>query len=209
MAPTTEDSEGLRDQLRRKILSNVSRVSSSRLLVNYDEDSVTPDYARNVVAQDVGKSAGEMAQVSTTDETSRGFPSRRVEATLWVVQDPEKLRDDVTQALVTAQEMPSRARNKIGLKWQDPPAPQNYNQVKGGNVRGQGAHAQVAAQLRKHPGRWALVLTAAAKGNSSYPALITGAKFSCYEPAGSFEAVSRSNGDGLVDIYVRYVGEGN
>ena len=90
-----------------------------------------------------------------------------------------------------------RPEYTLEVRWQDPPS----------NLRGtRGKHVPVAEMLRKHPGRWALVTTVRSK---AYATLIRTAKFACYAPAGSFEATSRKNADGMFDIYARYVGEGD
>jgi hypothetical protein len=80
------------------------------------------------------------------------------------------------------------------IKWEEPPTDRRS--------RGYG---DMAEPLRDKPGEWAKV----AEGISS-PTLansIKQARVKSFAPAGSFEAVSRKNPDGGVDIYARYVGE--
>lgn len=62
-----------------------------------------------------------------------------------------------------------------------------------------------AEELKMNPGRWALL--AENEGNPGLAIYIRQGKSSYWRPAGSFEARSRSNGDGTYRIYGRYVGE--
>lgn len=62
---------------------------------------------------------------------------------------------------------------------------------------------EIAEALRARPGEWALV----AEGvGPSIAHNIKHGSVSVYQPAGSFEAVSRKGKNGRSDIYARYVG---
>lgn len=83
--------------------------------------------------------------------------------------------------------------------WQDPP----------GELRGlpSGADAEFAAQLRAHPGKWAIWRTEI--GSSEATGVKQGRR-AAFRPAGAYEARSTANGtgnQGKSTIYVRYVGE--
>lgn len=85
------------------------------------------------------------------------------------------------------------------MKWEDPP----------GAKRGEGAqgkHIIIAAELRGRPGAWARVATyrnQRTAGSIAYG--IRKGIQRAYEPAGAFEAVSRSDSEGY-QVYARYVG---
>ncbi len=60
----------------------------------------------------------------------------------------------------------------------------------------------IAAELRAHPGEWALVGTSAA----SHAVGVKTGKVKALRPVGAFDACTRKNADGGRDLYVRYVG---
>lgn len=80
------------------------------------------------------------------------------------------------------------------IKWQEPPA----------DARGRDKWGPVADELRAQPGRWALV----AEGvSASMSTAFKRGRIIAFQPAGSFEAVTRNVVDGRADIYARYVGK--
>lgn len=80
-----------------------------------------------------------------------------------------------------------------------PPAPR-IGKRRNGNSK----YFQIAKQLKSRPGDWALVLKGA---RAVTPTLIKKGNLVAFKPAGSFEAVARSNGvKGKADIYARYIG---
>lgn len=87
----------------------------------------------------------------------------------------------------------------MALHFEDPPG--EYRSRQGTD------HAAVAAELKAHPGQWAVVSThptiqaastAAGRVKCGFP--------HAYKPAGAFEAVSRTV-DGKHRMYARYTGK--
>lgn len=82
------------------------------------------------------------------------------------------------------------------MKWQEPPPSQ----------RGSGrrlTYLSEAAELRAHPGQWALL-------GAFAPAQVTNIKqgyLKAFRPAGEFDAIGRKRDDGKYDIYIRYIGK--
>lgn len=73
-------------------------------------------------------------------------------------------------------------------------------------------HARIASSLRRHPQEWGVVRTPSTSVRAASAAqAIRSARLPAYEPAGSFEAVSRTvirkNGDVEHRVYARYVGD--
>lgn len=85
-----------------------------------------------------------------------------------------------------------RETSSSGVVWEDPPPPHA------------GDSGPLAAALRARPGEWAVVYPAA-KSQAAAPAIRRG--MGSWAPAGSFEAISRSNEDGTFRVYARFVGE--
>ncbi|WP_143194346.1 hypothetical protein [Micromonospora sp. CB01531] len=84
------------------------------------------------------------------------------------------------------------------IRWEDPPPQQR------GGRRPSGFPAElVARDLREHPGRWALVDESPNRLNLA--SHIRGGMYPAFRPAGSFEAVTRTDGT-LVRTYARFVG---
>jgi hypothetical protein len=72
-------------------------------------------------------------------------------------------------------------------------------------------HARIASSLRQHPNEWGVVRTPSTSVRAASAAqAIRSARLPAYEPAGSYEAVSRTvvrtNGDVEHRVYARYVG---
>jgi hypothetical protein len=94
------------------------------------------------------------------------------------------------------------ACSMTAIEWEDPPAGRRPGRPLGG------AHHEIAAELRRNPGRWAKVITA----STALATKINAGKYSAYTPKGEFEAVARNprTVDGKKspqsDIYVRFVG---
>lgn len=71
-------------------------------------------------------------------------------------------------------------------------------------------HYRTALILKKHPGQWAHIMEDRAAVTAT---LIKKGTLVAFQPAGSFEAVSRKNSKtqgknkGKSDIYARYIGE--
>lgn len=70
---------------------------------------------------------------------------------------------------------------------------------------------QVASELRKNPGRWALIAAKTTSGNG-LSTMIRKGEGRVFSPPGAFEATTRAAGktdDGkrLVDVYARFIGE--
>jgi hypothetical protein len=83
------------------------------------------------------------------------------------------------------------------VTWTEPPGP---------NRRGRRPWEEIAAELRAHPGEWALV---AENVSSVTTHAITRGTFRAFEPAGAFESVSRRGENcehGRTNAYARYVG---
>jgi hypothetical protein len=88
------------------------------------------------------------------------------------------------------------------VNWEDPPS-RRHN--RGGRV----AHVDEVAELRAHPGRWAVLREYPAEQPSRAKgfayAINHGVKAS-FRPSGEFEATWRTDA-GRIKVYVRYVGE--
>lgn len=63
----------------------------------------------------------------------------------------------------------------------------------------------VARALREKPGQWANI---GARSRSCAHMIRHGGS-APFQPAGSFEAVTRTRDDGKVDVYARYIGSDN
>lgn len=87
------------------------------------------------------------------------------------------------------------------LRWEAPPA---ALQGCTGRPRERILHELIAAQLRREPGRWAVVYEA--RGLSSLATQINRGAYAPYRPAGAYEATSRTVGDMHV-VYARYRAE--
>lgn len=87
------------------------------------------------------------------------------------------------------------------MQWEEPPRAHQHPKDGGGR------HAEIAAQLREHPARWAKVFTfsEAEKARSMAYCISHAARMKAYEPAGAFEAISRKVGNETC-VYARYVG---
>lgn len=84
----------------------------------------------------------------------------------------------------------------MSVTWEDPPAPSAR--------RGGPAWVQ---QLKNNPGKWAHVETKTSRERANgFAGNVKFGKATCYQPAGSFEAVFRTV-DGEFRVYARYVGE--
>lgn len=85
------------------------------------------------------------------------------------------------------------------IKWEEPP----HRRTR----KGSGRHAAIAAQLQSRPGEWAVIDTFDSPGNAAGMAwnINNPKRMVAYQPAGAFEAVSRTV-DGEYRLYVRYVG---
>lgn len=69
----------------------------------------------------------------------------------------------------------------------------------------------VVEELKKNPGKWALILESSASTGSLHNVIIRG-RTSAWQPKGAFEAAQRSKGKNeegkpIADLYVRYIGE--
>jgi hypothetical protein len=80
-----------------------------------------------------------------------------------------------------------------------PPAPRSGPRSKTRRPK----HYSIARQLKARPGEWALIFR---DRTVSTPGVIRKGGMVAFRPAGAFEAVSRSNGKGKVDVYAKYVG---
>ncbi|MEU3522307.1 hypothetical protein AB0E62_00260 [Streptomyces sp. NPDC038707] len=91
----------------------------------------------------------------------------------------------------------------MNLKWEEPPTRRSH----GGRPYGTGKHAEIAARLRRRPGRWAVVgaFKSTSVSASMARSIRAGVNMSAYTPAGTFEAVARTV-DGEHRVYARYVG---
>lgn len=91
------------------------------------------------------------------------------------------------------------AARELGiLRWEDPPP-----ERRGGRPSNRFPAELVALDLRRNPGRWAVVEEA--PNRLSLASQIRDGLYPAFRPAGSFEAVSRSL-EGVVVTYARYVG---
>jgi hypothetical protein len=91
------------------------------------------------------------------------------------------------------------------IRWENPPPPQN-GRVSGGRPRGS-RWDEVARQLRDEPRRWAVIFEGSRIAAFSVVSSVRQASTSCFGPAGSFEARSRSF-DGVHSVYARFLGDG-
>jgi hypothetical protein len=67
--------------------------------------------------------------------------------------------------------------------------------------------AAAAANLRAHPGRWAVVAEFEGQGSAANLSVgIRAGRTLSWQPAGSFDSTTRKEGDVAV-VYARYVGE--
>lgn len=88
----------------------------------------------------------------------------------------------------------------MGIEWVEAPPEKTI-----GKRPKQAKHSFIARQLRKNPGKWALIMKDA---NVATPNSIKKGVLVAFRPEGAFEAVSRVNGrKGRVAVYARYVGE--
>ena len=85
------------------------------------------------------------------------------------------------------------------LRWEDPPP-----QRRGGRRSNHFPAELVARDLRSKPGEWAVVEESPNRLNLA--SHIRGGMYPAFRPAGSFDAVSRTDEDGVVRTYARYVG---
>lgn len=86
------------------------------------------------------------------------------------------------------------------LTWEEPPGTGAW----AAGIRGK--HAQVAAQLKEHPGQWAKIpVTGGPVTARNMAYQIRKGEMAAYKPPGAFEAVSRTV-DGQTCLYARYVG---
>ena len=85
------------------------------------------------------------------------------------------------------------------IRWQNPPASRGG----GGNSSGgkPSAYQDIAADLRAHPGRWAVIFDGAIGLAAQRAADIRQGVSRPFQPAGDFEAVARGR-----FTYARYVG---
>lgn len=71
-------------------------------------------------------------------------------------------------------------------------------------------YLQAAQEMRDRQGRWALLLEGGtAERAKSLVRRINKGKNRAWQPAGDFEAVSRTREDGAVTVWARYCGDGN
>lgn len=86
------------------------------------------------------------------------------------------------------------------IKWEEPPGAK-----RGDGPRGK--HFAIAAELRTRPGEWAHIVSYANQRTAGSVAYgIRNGLQRAYEPAGAYDAVSRSLGEEY-RIYARYVGD--
>lgn len=82
------------------------------------------------------------------------------------------------------------------LEWEAPPP---------GQIRKGSKWDPIARALRQRPGEWACIGRGIPTGIIS---TINKGQLKCWQPEGSFEAISRNHSERWVaDVYVRYVGE--
>lgn len=83
------------------------------------------------------------------------------------------------------------------IEWKDPPDP--------GDAGRPGKYADIADELRRHPGQWARVTTGK---SSTLAADIKRGRTQGFAPDGSFDAVARRapGTPGAFDIYARFIG---
>lgn len=84
------------------------------------------------------------------------------------------------------------------LRWEDPPPDGRA----AGRQRRYTDHDQIAAVLRRHPRRWALIAMDLPTGIA---AAINGGQHRAYRPGGTFEAAGRFQ-NGMTLTYVRFIG---
>lgn len=87
------------------------------------------------------------------------------------------------------------------VRWEEPPE-STYGGP--GKPKPLVAHDLIAWQLRRDPGRWALIVEGGT--HSSMGSLISRGKIRPYSPAGSFEAVVRTI-NGSYNVYARFIGQ--
>jgi hypothetical protein len=91
----------------------------------------------------------------------------------------------------------SSASPSTGLRWEDPPATARQS-------RNPDRYAGEAAELKAHPGKWA-VLTNAKTRSAAYSIKrgVEHATYPAFAPAGAFEAKTVTASD-VTSVYVRY-----
>ena len=91
------------------------------------------------------------------------------------------------------------------IRWEEPP-PHGNGRKPTNRPKQTTLWRGIAAELREHPGRWALVV---AEDGYNYAgglaSQIERGSLSAFRPRGSFEAVTRTVG--MVRVYARFVGE--
>lgn len=87
-----------------------------------------------------------------------------------------------------------------GLVWEEPPAADSHKPDSSSKYQAE------ADEMRQNPKRWAVLATVKDRSQAyRLKSSVEKAKYPAFAPAGSFEAVSRTNG--AVKVYARYVGE--
>jgi hypothetical protein len=97
--------------------------------------------------------------------------------------------------------MPARTKK---IKWEEPARNRTRYAKTGGSVK----HLDFANTLVENPGRWAYFTSRDTQPVASAVANnVRRAMLAAFEPAGSFEAVSRKVTDDEWKVHVRYIGE--
>ena len=84
------------------------------------------------------------------------------------------------------------------LIWKDPPNVGRGNPIKD--------WTPIAAELRAHPGQWAIIHTGPYAQCTNLGQTIRKADAAAWRPAGSFQATVQTE-DGACQLYARYIGE--
>jgi hypothetical protein len=99
---------------------------------------------------------------------------------------------------------PYQATATTGLVWQTPPAAETHRS-------GSNQYQAEAAELRAHPGEWAVLKEFTGDGSGARSSAwrlasrVKKAEIPAFAPAGTFEAVTRTNGH--AKVFVRFVGD--
>lgn len=83
----------------------------------------------------------------------------------------------------------------MSIEFMEPPVRQKSLQIMD--------YDAIASELKQNRDKWAKIMTTT---NATHASQIKKGVKPAFRPAGEFEAVSRSNDQGTIDIYARWVG---
>lgn len=91
------------------------------------------------------------------------------------------------------------------IRWEPPPPHGNTGKRRGKPYK----YQPIADALRAKPGEWAVAAEGIGTGPAGGLTNRIKAGWTCFAPAGAFEAVCRGPANGTATVYARYVGSGD